>query len=166
MPTPTVCPSCGTRLTAVGSTCPECGANATTATGHKSGEIDEPPRRARVVASAPPVRPRPVADDETDRPRPGKPKPGKVKKSGGALKPLLIGVGVVALLGLVGICGGGVLLFGETILHPAPSGWTSATCRLATCRVTITRSSQRCWRRARRSNAGSFRPRWRRSRGK
>ena len=127
MPTPTVCPSCGTRLTAVGSTCPECGANATTATGHKSGEIDEPPRRARVVASAPPVRPRPVADDETDRPRPGKPKPGKVKKSGGALKPLLIVVGVVALFGLVGICGGGVLLFGETILHPAPSGWTTAS---------------------------------------
>ena len=43
------------------------------------------------------------------------------------MKPLLIAVAVVALLGLVGICGVVVLLFGETILHPAPSGWTTAS---------------------------------------
>ena len=127
MPTPAVCPSCGARLTATGSTCPECGARVPTATGNNFGAIDEPPRRARVVASAPPARPRPGADDENDRPRPGKPKSGKVQKSGGALKPLLIVVVVVALLGLVGICGGVSLLFGDRVLHPAPSGWTTAS---------------------------------------
>jgi hypothetical protein len=90
--------------------------------------IDEPPRRARVVASAPPVRPRPADYDEIDdRPRPRKSKSSEVRKSGGALKPLLIAGGAVALLGLVGMCGGVSLIFGDTILHPAPSGWTTAS---------------------------------------
>ena len=127
MPTPTVCPSCGARLTATGSTCPECGARVPTATGDNFGVIDEPPRRARVVASAPPARPRPRADDENDRPRPPKPKSGKVQKSGGVLKPLLIAGGVCVLLGMVAVCGGGAYFFGDTILHPAPSGWTTAS---------------------------------------
>ena len=95
--------------------CAECGAGA------------EPPRRARVVASAPPARPRPVADDEDDRPRPPKPKSGEVRKSGGVLKPLLIAGGVCALLGTVAACGGGAYFFGGTILHPAPSGWATAS---------------------------------------
>ena len=127
MPTPTVCPSCGARLTATGSTCPECGAWVPTATGDNFGVIDEPPRRARVVASAPPARPRPRADDENDPPRPPKPKSGKVQKSGGVLKPLLIAGGVCVLLGMVAVCGGGAYFFGDTILHPAPSGWTTAS---------------------------------------
>lgn len=98
-----------------------------TATGDNFGVIDEPPRRARVVASAPPARPRPRADDENDRPRPPKPKSGKVQKSGGVLKPLLIAGGVCVLLGMVAVCGGGAYFFGDTILHPAPSGWTTAS---------------------------------------
>ena len=130
MPTPTVCPSCGTRLTAAGAMCPECRATL------PAPEGDAAPARARAkVVSVRPSAPsaaRPPTragdqdddDDSDDRPRPR----GKSKKAGrGSLKPLLIAGGVCVLLGMVAVCGGGAYFFGDTILHPAPSGWTTAS---------------------------------------
>ncbi len=144
MPIPTVCPSCGARLAAADGvagrpvSCPECRTPLAADPPDDGGfeVIDSPPpvrARAKVIAVRPadsarpasvkkPTRHRDEEDDDRPRSRAKSAKSAKIGK-----KPLLIAGGVVVLFGLLAACGGGYWAFGESILHPAPSGWTTVS---------------------------------------
>ncbi len=122
MPTPTVCPSCGAWLSdfeaVAGTPCPECRATGV------APAAESPARgRAKAVSTQSGARDDPEDGGEfDDRPR------GKSPIAGHrGLKLLLIANGVCALVGLVAVCGGGAYFYGEAILHPAPSGWATAS---------------------------------------
>lgn len=144
MPIPTVCPSCGARLSVAGrpASCPECRTPLAADPPDDGGfeVIDSPPpvrARAKVVAVRPadsvlpasaknPTRPRDEEDGDDDDERP-RSRAKSVKSAKFSKKPFLIAGGAVVLFGLLAACGGGYLVFGESILHPAPSGWTTVS---------------------------------------
>lgn len=148
MPIPTVCPSCGARLSAAAgvagrpASCPECRTPLAADPPDDGGfeVIDSPPpvrARAKVVAVRPadsvlpasaknPTRPRDEEDGDDDDERP-RSRAKSVKSAKVSKKPFLIAGGAVVLFGLLAACGGGYWVFGESILHPAPSGWTTAS---------------------------------------
>lgn len=124
MPNPVVCPSCGAWLSdfeaVAGVPCPECRATGVTPTA------EVPARgRAKVVSMRPGARDDHEDRDEFDDRRRSRGESPRAGRRG--LKLLLIAGGVCALMGLVAVCGGGAYFFGDAILHPAPSGWTTAS---------------------------------------